>query len=199
MSVKMFSGYKFEGSFEDFQKKCFTLISDISFVKLLKEESEKVYGIIYEDIFYENVENKSRNIIVKSFLNYLDKNKDDKRFNFSKFKDNEDYKEVFNTILERVDTKIYYQMIEGVIYLWIKANEKFIKFLEQYFLLKNYSYWDNVDKDPKVSNIEWNKRKYFWKNKWNGDFSFEFEIFDFKKQSFLLCNSNLLLNNKYNY
>ena len=34
MSVKMFSGYKFEGSFEDFQKKCFTLISDISFVKL---------------------------------------------------------------------------------------------------------------------------------------------------------------------
>lgn len=197
MSVKMFSGYKFEGSFEEFQAKCFSLINDLNFINLLKEQSNKIYDIIYEDIFYENKENKSKNIIVKAFLNYLYNNKDDNRFNFSKFKSSKDYQEDFYIFIQRLDTKIYYQMVEGVIYLYIMANDKIIKFIENYFSLTNYSYWNNVDKDPEISEVEWNNRGNFWKNKWNNNVSFEFELFNFKKQSFLLLQSNLLLNNNF--
>lgn len=193
MSVKMFSGYKFEGSFEEFQAKCFSLINDLNFINLLKEQSNKIYDIIYEDIFYKNKENKSKNIIVKAFLNYLYHNKDNKKFNFSKFKSNEEYKGVFYTFIKRLDTKIYYQMVDGVIYLWIKANDIIIKFITDYFSLTDYCYWDNVDKDPAVSSREWNNRKNFWVNKWNNEVSFEFEIFNFIKDSNLLLIANKII------
>ena len=194
MSVKMFSGYKFKGSFEEFQSKCFSLINDLNFINLLKDESNKIYNIIYEDIFYENKENKSKNIIVDSFIKYLSNNKDDKRFNFSKFKSNEEDKQIFNVFIKKLDTKIYYQMIEGIIYLWIKADDIIIKFIDTYFNLTDYSYWDNVDKDPEISEVEWNNRGDFWKNKWNNDISFEFEIFNFVKNSKLLLLTDKIIN-----
>lgn len=190
MSLKFFNGRKYTGSFLEFQEKLFSLNSNENFVNILYEKLQSILKMNEKDLIlpnnfikYDNFSNCKINTIHQSFIKYIFYGVDDLRFNFSKYNENilSRQDKFYENIYNRLNVNIIFQCIDNVIYCEIDSHyDDIIKFIDDYVGLTNYSYWDNVDKDPHINLTEWEKRSKIW-HKWmeNDDVSFKFRVFNF--------------------
>lgn len=181
------NGKKFNGSFEDFQKKLFSLKIDHQFIILIKEKIkirviEETKGSIKCEINDLTVDS-----FVKKFVKYIFTRKDNKKLKFSKFSKQNDnmFFIKYKTWFEKINLSISFQNINKDIYCTINCeDEDILNLVNDFFNFEDFKYSDtfaphgmSTSHQGCVSADDWHKRRIIWKQ-W-AQHPIKYTIFDF--------------------
>lgn len=195
MSIKVYTGKKFIGTFEDFQSQLLKIKTNEKFISLLNQKINQIFESDINNrksgfIKHSNKNNIDNLKFTEKFSKFILNNIDDPDFEFSKYIDKDEIN-IYKNHYNRFNLSIFFKSIKNVIYCIVNSNDKeIIELISKELNLIDYYFWNNCDKPEEISNNDWKIRSNIWsfENDWDNCFCFDVFNFSANFKLFFLTN-----------